>query len=690
MAQLVTEDLMVSVGAVRTYAENTDHEIVAALLLEADYDAGLHHEPSIYNYGEIHLGTPVIGNGTLIQFGAGYYFWERAIIENYGLISAVVPAALNARALFAPSWGPDLYNAGRIVAEAKNQAIAYESWDATVVVTNAATGIIEARGSEAPKALFLANSGTVVNHGQILAHAAAGGRDFIADWGIGIHLGPGGGSIFGARIVNTGLIQATDTNSATGRSVAIFLSGNATGTLVNSGTIRGDYAIREQAEPSYPDLTGFVVENSGLIEGRVFLDTGHDLVRNLGQIVGEVSLGIGSDLFYGPAGTIQGTVLGGDGSDMLFGSAAADTLRGDGGDDVVHGAGGADQLGGGAGRDIFVYTSVGDSTEAAFDILTDFASGADRIDLSALAVQSVSIEGGAGFSLLRAVTAAGTLIVRVNGALALPDLILSASPAIGGTANADMLHATAAGSILTGGDGNDTLVGAGGNDRLDGGNGDDLLWGAGGDDAYAVDIRGDVVWEFQGQGRDWVELTYDLATYVMPENVEELIATNQANVRGNSLSNLITGSAGGDSLEGADGNDVLIGGAGGDRLQGDSGSDQMTGGSGPDVFIFRALTDSQAGAPRSDGKKALSDVIADFVSGEDKIDLYDIDADAIAAGQQHFAYIGAGAFTGHAGELRVETSGGWTRILGDVDGDRVADLYITAHTPSIQAADFIL
>lgn len=87
-----------------------------------------------------------------------------------------------------------------------------------------------------------------------------------------------------------------------------------------------------------------------------------------------------------PVGTINGT----DGHDVLVGTS---------GNDVIYGGKGADTLTGGAGADTFVYTSQNDSyafndithtyggpvptTPNAPDLITDFQTGVDKIDLSA-------------------------------------------------------------------------------------------------------------------------------------------------------------------------------------------------------------------------------------------------------------------------------------------------------------------
>lgn len=82
------------------------------------------------------------------------------------------------------------------------------------------------------------------------------------------------------------------------------------------------------------------------------------------------------------------------------------------------------------------------------------------------------------------------------------------------------------------------------------------------------------------------------------------------------------------------------------------------------------------------------DVITDFQHADaDRLDLSDIDANAQAAGDQRFHYIGAHSFGGAAGEVRC--AGGV--VAGDVDGDRVADFRIElSRVTSLQADDFIL
>ena len=92
---------------------------------------------------------------------------------------------------------------------------------------------------------------------------------------------------------------------------------------------------------------------------------------------------------------------------------------------------------------------------------------------------------------------------------------------------------------------------------------------------------------------------------------------------------------------------------------------------------------------RSDGVKFTPDVLLDFTSGVDRIDLSAIDAIAGTA-DDAFAFIGTAAFSNQAGQLRFEAADGLVHIFGDVDGDGIADLHIIAGGPQVLAADFVL
>lgn len=71
-------------------------------------------------------------------------------------------------------------------------------------------------------------------------------------------------------------------------------------------------------------------------------------------------------------------VDGGAGNDTIMGGKFADTIVGGDGADLIDGMGGEDVLTGGAGADVFKMHS----WAYGGDTITDFESGADKIDLS--------------------------------------------------------------------------------------------------------------------------------------------------------------------------------------------------------------------------------------------------------------------------------------------------------------------
>lgn len=167
--------------------------------------------------------------------------------------------------------------------------------------------------------------------------------------------------------------------------------------------------------------------------------------------------------------------------------------------------------------------------------------------------------------------------------------------------------------------GNDHFRGRGGADMILGGRGHDTIYGDGGNDTLS----------------------------------------------GSSGKDRLFGGRGDDVLEGGAGRDLLSGGAGADVLYGGSGRDSMTGGFGADIFVFRKMSES--------GVKNHRDVITDFKSGTDRIDLTAMDADSGIRGNQNFE------FSARAADHAVWTvkSGKHNLVVrADVDGDARADVEI--------------
>ena len=156
---------------------------------------------------------------------------------------------------------------------------------------------------------------------------------------------------------------------------------------------------------------------------------------------------------------------------------------------------------------------------------------------------------------------------------------------------------------------------------------------------------------------------------------------------------VIDGGAGNDKILGGVGNDVLTGGAGNDSLFGGDqsdvlfgglGRDNLSGGAAADVFEFTATANSAVGA--------LRDVILDFETGVDHLDLSQVDARAGQAGDQAFSYIGAAAFSGE-GQIRAMQVGTSVLLRINTNGAGGSEMDILLHhmvVADLGAGDFIL
>ncbi|WP_017719656.1 calcium-binding protein, partial [Kamptonema formosum] len=119
-------------------------------------------------------------------------------------------------------------------------------------------------------------------------------------------------------------------------------------------------------------------------------------------------------------------------------------------------------------------------------------------------------------------------------------------------------------------EGNDLLLGTPANEQIPGFQGNDTILGIAGDDLI-----------FGNQGADLIF--------------------------GNQDSDTLCGGQGNDTLHGGKGNDLVSGDKGDDTICGDLGADTLTGGEGNDIFRI--------------GKGSETDVISDFSTGQDLIEL---------------------------------------------------------------------
>lgn len=264
------------------------------------------------------------------------------------------------------------------------------------------------------------------------------------------------------------------------------------------------------------------------------------------------------------------------------------------------------------------------------------------------------------------------------------------------------------------------------------------VFGGAGDDTYRVSQAADFIYETFGNGTDTVESTVsqDLGTLSDVENLTLLGTARDGfgnelhnTLRGNLAANQLLGQAGNDTIHGGAGQDTLDGGIGNDSLMGDFGNDRilgragvdtvyggdgddwihggaagdllygggdddtliggagrdvMYGGADSDTFVFLAASDS--------GSTGLTrDVINAFEAGIDVIDLARVDANTALAGDQAFTFLGGGAFTNVAGQLRFGLVGGLYILEGDLDGNGSAEFQVRiTGVTSMLESDLIL
>lgn len=235
-------------------------------------------------------------------------------------------------------------------------------------------------------------------------------------------------------------------------------------------------------------------------------------------------------------------------SETIVGTAGNEYLVGHGGNDTLDGKGGADVMIGGKGDDTYIVDNFNDIVQEKAGDGTD------------LVIASISY----------------TLTDYVQ------DLRLTGTSRLRGTGNEQ----------------DNKITGNGSANQLDGKGGVDTMVGGAGSDTYFVDNSADKVVERTREGTDLVNSS---ASYVLPENVENLtlIPGKNINGTGNDSANTIIGNGWDNRLDGRGGTDIMIGGAGNDTYIVDSKADrvQELAGHGTDLIVVPfsfSLTDDIA------------------------------------------------------------------------------------------------
>jgi serralysin len=333
--------------------------------------------------------------------------------------------------------------------------------------------------------------------------------------------------------------------------------------------------------------------------------------------------------------------------DSLTGDGAANSLAGLNGDDTLDGGGGADTLEGGLGNDVMNGGAGTDTASYAN------ATAGVKVKLSMLASQNTV---GAG-----------------NDTLSGVENLL-------GSSFADTLTGDGNANTLLGGAGNDSLIGGAGVDTMDGGEGND---------AYTIDD--DIVHDTGSGGMD-VATTNRSTTLAIDSGIETLKgkmgSTGNLVLTGNDLANRLIGNDGDNLLRGLAGADSLFGGLGNDRLEGGLARDMLSGEAGADAFIFKA------------GDSAATtlgfDVVLDFLTGVDKIDLHTIGGGGLPLAAYAETTTASATFSSAMSAATAAMADGTNSVVfiaGSVDGwlfwNTDGDLHTAEQAARLNGANFL-
>lgn len=300
--------------------------------------------------------------------------------------------------------------------------------------------------------------------------------------------------------------------------------------------------------------------------------------------------GSGSNAIYGGAGNddlvgggAMDQIYGGDGNDRITGGAGSDTLQGNAGIDEMYGDEGSDTIEGGDGNDTLYGGDDGDTIRGGNH--ADYLDGGDGNDYLYGENGDDNIQAGAGDDYVDAggaLTAAGNIISGGNGYDTL----------IGGGGK-DVINGGADNDVIYGNGGNDTLEGGSGNDTISSGDGTDSLYGEDGDDTLRGNGTG-LKTIHGGAGSDIIEVVSTTnSNFIQGGDGSDSIETDNGNdtIYGDDLldplatgNDIITSRGGNDIIFAGSGDDRVDAGAGSDLVWAEDGDDEVSGGDGADTI----------------------------------------------------------------------------------------------------------
>ncbi|MEY4906974.1 MAG: hypothetical protein RL260_692 [Pseudomonadota bacterium] len=439
-----------------------------------------------------------------------------------------------------------------------------------VIDGSGATGTVRLYGDGSAttldfRAVTVIGTNTVIDssYGNDTVYGTAGADTLLTSFGDDVLDGAGGGDTYRVTGSTTAAFQGYDTYADTGTS--------GTDKIVALGTGDVDIGLKGSFGPA----SGIEAIDATGATGTV-------------RLLGDSS---GTTLDFRGV-TLTGTRLvidAGNGNDVVYGSAAADTLVSNNGEDTVDGAGGAD-----------TYRVTGNTTTGfhGYDTYKDSGagtSGVDRIVAVGTGNVDIGLRGGfgpgTGIEVIDGTGAAGTVRLLGEGAAELFDL--------------RGVTMTGSNFVIETGGGNDTVHGSASADTLLSNTGDDRLDGGQGGDVYRVSGSYAAGWAtFSGRDtyadtgtsgidrivalgagdvdiglNDWQATGIEVIDGSGATGTVRLWASDSANVLDFSTVSfvggnvLIDGAYGSDTVKGSAGADLIAGGADADLLDGQNGGD---------------------------------------------------------------------------------------------------------------------
>jgi Ca2+-binding RTX toxin-like protein len=238
-----------------------------------------------------------------------------------------------------------------------------------------------------------------------------------------------------------GGVGADTLNGAAGADTLVGGAGNDTYLVNNSGDVIDDTSGFDTVITTL--LTATLADG---LEALTYRSSGN-FVGTGNAAANAITSANGNDVLDGAVG--NDTLTSGSGNDLLLGGEGNDVLFAGSGNDILTGGTGSDPLAGGTGLDSFRFIAAEDSgLGASADTITDFVSGEDKLDFSA--IDTSPADGDQGFVFIAGAAFSATGVAEINAVVSGGGFLVSAD--INGDGISDMTVLLSIATTLTGTD----------------------------------------------------------------------------------------------------------------------------------------------------------------------------------------------------------------------------------------------